>query len=561
MNTDTAKQTSSRARTVRRDCSGEECPSGARNNYFPGKPMTPESHRLEQSYGIERRRLLNRAIHGWGVVYGFALRTAESGKDEPEAGGLFIGEGLALDRLGRELIQTRGVGLALDNLLILDEDGRPVRVDGDLDQRFANIPDADKLCWLLSAHYAEQDVGPLTLSDSCNCKRKEWERTCETVVYSLEAIGCDECCKPYECELHCCCPDSPCCAEPEPDSEDLEGRRKDLEARYREALLAAGDDQGKIAEVTRWFETELARLEPERPPIERKQARGGCACLCAHLTDLKIGGKSCAQPGDVDNCTRADLEHGVALACLKLERDRCGNWAIAAVHDACGPRRLVKRNDLLFDLINGCDTTRIVETGWAKWHRSKTPYPFEEFLRALGWNDNPGEAEYQTTDFWVRFSRPVLADTLTTDAFAMAVMFDCGDDHWRSFYRVPIVGVDIERDESDQEEPDDRYARKAIIVVGGDWLDDAVRDKDHLFTKCEARVEIEVRGDLIEDCLGQTVDANTHGRSAVPSGNGAPGGNYLSTFMVGKRTLPAPPPPPPPPPPSQPKRQQANRLR
>jgi hypothetical protein len=48
-------------------------------------------------------------------------------------------------------------------------------------------------------------------------------------------------------------------------------------------------------------------------------------------------------------------------------------------------------------------------------------------------------------------------------------------------------------------------------------------------------VEIEVRGDLIIDCNGQTVDANPAGPVGTPSGNGAPGGTFLSSFIVAQR--------------------------
>ena len=530
MTISTTKQTSSKTRSVPRDCSGEECASGARNNYFLGKPMTPESHRLEQSYGIKRRRLINRAIHGWGVVYGFALRTAEDGKHEPEPGGLSIGEGLALDRLGRELIQTRGVGLTLDNFLVLDRQGQPVRIDGDLDQRFAELGRLEEKCWLLRVHYAEQKVGPLSFKDPCNGKRKEWERTCETVVYSLQPIDCGKCCIPYECALRCCCPDSPCCAEDDPGQEDLSSRRETLEAKGREELRAAGGDEDKVAEIKRRLEAELADLERGRAPAERKALpRGGCSCLCEHLADLEIGGDDCAALKYVDGCTRADLAHGVALACLKLDRDRCDDWTVTAIHDACGPRRLVKRNDLLFDLINGCDLTRIEETGWSRWHRRKQAAPFEEFLAALGWDGEPGFQGYPTRDFWVRFSRPVRTDTLTPEVFAMVVTSDHGDDFWRRSYRVPIIAIETDAADSGG------VSQRARIVVSGDWLENAAGDRDTLFDMGATRVEIEVRGDLVRDCLGQTVDANSWGRSPIPSGNGTPGDSYVSSFTVEAR--------------------------
>jgi hypothetical protein len=541
MNTQTIKRTSGRARSPHRDCSDDKCPAGARNNYYLGKHLTPASYRLEQSHTFERRRLINRAIHGWGVVYGFALAvTAAGGKNRLEPGELGIGEGLALDRLGRELIQMHGIALTLDNLLILDEDGRPVRVDGrDLDQRLDGLSCNPEQCWLLSAHYAEQKIGLVTLKDPCSCDREEWDQTCETIVYSLRRIDCDACCMPWTCELRCCCaPDTPCCEERGRDREELSRERRALAEEYEKRALEVRDDPAALARLQAEYEPRFEELARRRITVEDKDhPRGGCACLCEHLTGLDFGG-DCARLIDVDDCTHADLANGIALACLRLARDECGSWAIGTIVDACGPRRLVKRNDLLFDLINGCDVTRISEIGWAPWHRREQPVPFDAFVAALGWPaGDSGFEEYPTRDFWVRFSRPVRADTLTPDAFAVVVMSDHGDDFWRRSYRVPILAIDTDLVTPETGDPPG-HVRSAKLVVSTAWLENMVNDADTIFAMGETRVEIEVRGDFIEDCLGQTVDANPRGRSAFPSGSDGPGDSYLSAFTVARRIRP-----------------------
>jgi hypothetical protein len=67
----------SRGRRAKQTCCIDApCDSGLRNQYFEGKRLTADSFRVEQSYLLERRRLLNRAIHGWGVVYGYGLKPA-----------------------------------------------------------------------------------------------------------------------------------------------------------------------------------------------------------------------------------------------------------------------------------------------------------------------------------------------------------------------------------------------------------------------------------------------------------------------------------------------------
>jgi hypothetical protein len=190
-------------------CIDPRCESGLRNNYFEGKRLTPDSFRVEQRYLVERRRLLNRAIHGWGVVYGYGIKAAASNEHRHEtvSGRLTIGPGLALDVCGRELVQTEMIEQAVDQVIMLDDKGRrvdppptPKPVPGRGDRRYPS-DDPRTECWLLSVHYAEQDVAPLTIHDPCSCKRCEWDHVCETVRYSLRRIDCGDCCKPVPCEL------------------------------------------------------------------------------------------------------------------------------------------------------------------------------------------------------------------------------------------------------------------------------------------------------------------------------------------------------------------------
>ena len=563
MATQTIKRNSPRVRSPRHDCCKEECGAGSRNNYFLGKHLTPDSYLTEQRYAIERRRLINRAVHGWGVVYGFALAMREDdGTLAP--GEIRIGEGLALDVEGRELIQACETRLAIDNLLILNEDHKTVPADDKLDDQFKDLFQSDQDCWLLRAHYAEKEIGLVPIKDPCRCDREEWDRTCETIVYSLEKIDCAKCCTPGRCGLDCCCPsDTGCCAA-DPRRKQIEERRDELIRKYQDRLSEKEHTRSEIAKLEREYSDEFDKLAQEEMAIPVKPARrGGCSCVCTHLTKLKLG-SDCLRMRDVGDCTRADLGNGIALACLKLGRDGCDRVAIQSVEDACGPRSLVKRNDLLFDLIEGCDLTRIDLTGWSKWHRRSSPaVPFEEFLEALGWTGESADEEYPTRDFWVRFSRPVRRDTLTPDAFVMAIMGDHEDDYWRRYYRVPILAIDTDKVAPEKGDPPD-HVRSAKIVVWSKWLRNSFVDDDSIFGQGYTRVEIEVRGDLIVDCLGQQVDANSSGRVPHPTGNGSPGGTYLSSFTVGPRVV-APPPPPPPasehaPSPPKPRRQ-TNRVR
>src|SRR4051794_13249210 len=107
------------------------CISGSRNRYFPRKTMTADDFTREQTYEIGRRRLLNRAIHGWGVVYGLGVK--------PDGQQLIIDPGLALDRHGREIIVPAAHALRHSDLF--------VRVNGQCDPSHAPKPTAGH--WLL----------------------------------------------------------------------------------------------------------------------------------------------------------------------------------------------------------------------------------------------------------------------------------------------------------------------------------------------------------------------------------------------------------------------------
>jgi hypothetical protein len=514
--------------THRDCCSCEACASAARNNYYPGKRLTTDSFKVEQTYQIERRRLLNRAIHGWGVVYGYGVRPAQADGRCPgsERGIVEIAEGLALDRAGRELIQTGTRELTLDDVIFLDAKGAQTT----LDKLGADV-DA---CWLLKVHYAEQPLGPVSLNDPCSCERTEWDRVCETVRYSLSKIDCAACCEEQGCELDCACASSVCCDGQT--ATDPVKYREQLDRDYADAVKQANGDPNKLAALRDERDRKLDQLNQGLLPWEpaKTHDRGGCRCLCDHLTGLAIGADRTLLC-KVDECARADLANGVKLACLKLEADDCGHWRLGAVYDSCGPRRLVKRNDLLFDLIRGCDLTRISDIGWKAWHRNDTPAAFDDFAAALGYVPGVSQDTYVTHDFWVEFSRPVRAETVKPDCFAMTVLAQEPEGGWWNAWRVPIIGVDTTLVPPEAGDPAN-HVRSARIVVDGGWLEDAVTGRRSIFMAEQTRVEIEVRGDFIVDCNGQPVDANARGLSPAPTGSGQPGDTFLSTFGVAQRS-------------------------
>ena len=499
-------------------CDDLACDSGLRNNYYDGKRLTADMFKVEQRYLSERRQLVNRALYGVGVVYGFGIE-AESLKES--AGGrlsrrLRIRAGLAFDGCGRELVQGGIRAIDLDDVTLVDEKGKQI----ERDEAFGRIAtggarqgqyrkpgtEDDPVCWLLSAHYAEQRDGHVTIPDPCQCDRQEWDHICETVRYTLRRIPCDECCVDDDCGLGCNCGTGRCC-------EPQRGYRE--EPPYRQSPKY-----------------------PEPPPKDPDQAlpfrRGGCRCICDHVIGLDVESSCTTRLVEIEeSCGRVwvDLKHGVPIACLGVIPDDCGGWTFGETVDVCGPRPLVKRNDVLFDLIRGCDLSRIKEISWADWHRRDTPVDFKDFAEAFG-QLGSDPAEFETT-FQVTFSRPVREETLKADCFAITIVsFEPADRGWQTL-RVPIVDV-ITDDVKAQAGDPAKHVRSARLVVGRAWIEDGLNGWGGPFNN-ETWVEIEVRGDFILDCNGQPVDANAVGLLAAPTGNGTPGGTFLSTFCVSPR--------------------------
>jgi hypothetical protein len=75
-----------------------------RNRYFYGKLMDVYHFELETDYFNSKRWLLNRLLHGWGVLCGLNV---ESG---PESHQIMIGEGLGIDKWGREILVEKQAG-------------------------------------------------------------------------------------------------------------------------------------------------------------------------------------------------------------------------------------------------------------------------------------------------------------------------------------------------------------------------------------------------------------------------------------------------------------------
>ena len=78
-----------------------------RNHYFSGKLLTSKDFQNEQKYMNDKRRLLNRTLHGMGIVYGMDIVAADDSS-------IILQSGMALDAGGREIVvpQTQVIKLS-----------------------------------------------------------------------------------------------------------------------------------------------------------------------------------------------------------------------------------------------------------------------------------------------------------------------------------------------------------------------------------------------------------------------------------------------------------------
>lgn len=428
---------------------------GTRNNYFDGKNRSVGSLRVEQNYQIYKQRLVNRSLHGFGVVSGFDFRVLEN--SQLDCLSLKIKSGMALDPVGRELLFQGGMVYCKDVIWLKDYGVKnPICTENsNSDDREEN----DSKTYLLQLHYAEKLEGPVSI-DSHDWHHYEWDRTRETVRFSV-----------------CQVPDS------------------------------------AIDSVTKECEGGLANeVNKTNQDIE--------SYICNLLTSgsIELTTDRLVEIGNQCETVRVDLENGVPLGFIKQDGSQENSTEVCQWDVfPCPPRNFIKNNELLYALIKSQSppTTHISQIGWEKWHRKKS-IPIQEFLEELMKTDS-------SSVFNISFSGGLKKDTVLEDCFAIRII--TSEPFGGQVYRVPITSLKFD----DQEATTDLVSI-VRLVFDGSWVENTVHQKLTDFKK-DLIVEIEVRGDFMIDCNGFALDANARGDQSK-SGNGVPGGTFLSTFVV-----------------------------
>ena len=483
----------------------DPCGPSRRNRYYRDKKLRIADYVLEQEYHIARRRLVNRAMLGWGVVWGFRI--------DPDA--LTVGKGMALDAQGRELLACDEVKLGCgENLLwlgpsrcgcgfaVVDPPKQPDAPD-------AQCPPQSSECaslYLLSAHYAEKRVEHVRLDDGCGDARCEANEVCETVVYSLRPIRCCEAGLPG-CRCPRCAGEDNCaCDEHEPPRKGDDQQEQERAELRQEPQHGFSLDRGPHRQLALWSLDPLGHFDACKP---RRLEKVGCLDL--------------------------DPDAGVPLACVTIAY-RCGEPYVAAIVDSAHPRRLARSNETLFDLIRGCDLTRIGDVGWRDWlPTGRRIVPLSAFQAMF---DQPAAAENYTprrrqpsrgavtTHFTVAFTGPVRAETLTPDVLTLSLLQRELREDVSDIVRVPIVQLVPFPPEAG--DPPQTTRGFTVLVDRAFWEGEINPDDASGFER-PTIVEIEIRADWILDCNGQEVAG---GGRYPPSTGCVPGGRFLSSFTV-----------------------------
>ena len=183
-----------------------------RARYFHGMLMTDRDFREEQIYHNEKRKLLNRMLHGWGVVCGLEVKPTD-----PASQCVVVDPGLAIDCHGNEILVCEPQTVDLSAKLCRST--RSKRQDDPCAEYRDEEQEPTALYVVLRYHESKTDPVPVYApGGSCEEKTCDYSRTQEGFCIEatddlperppLRALQSGEACsKPFPCPPSSCCPD------------------------------------------------------------------------------------------------------------------------------------------------------------------------------------------------------------------------------------------------------------------------------------------------------------------------------------------------------------------
>jgi hypothetical protein len=155
-----------------------------RGRYFHGMLMTDRDFTEEQTYHIEKRRLHNRMLHGWGVVCGLRM-TSKDNKS------IIINTGLALDCNGNEIFVCQQYMLNVIDII-------KKRTTSKADDKGCNdTKKPEDIKWYVTISYLEEksDKGLVHATSTSECIEKVCDYSRIQEGYCLKLCT-ENCCPP-----------------------------------------------------------------------------------------------------------------------------------------------------------------------------------------------------------------------------------------------------------------------------------------------------------------------------------------------------------------------------
>ncbi|MCP5103256.1 MAG: hypothetical protein GY950_07755 [bacterium] len=173
-------------------CVGQGDNHFKRARYFHGMLLSERDFKEEQVYHNEKRKLLNRMLHGWGVVCGLKLIPAD-----PPGTRIVIQPGLALDCSGNEIYLDKSYQLELEAFIrdcVLSDAPGSAQTQEQKCSENGNSVNGEKK-WFVVIRYAEIPTDPVPVyatGGGCEEKQCDYSRTREGFCIDLvREVDCD----------------------------------------------------------------------------------------------------------------------------------------------------------------------------------------------------------------------------------------------------------------------------------------------------------------------------------------------------------------------------------
>lgn len=485
-------------------CGTCEIPYFERNNYYYGKLMTARDFRQEQYYFNEKRWLINRMVHGWGIVCGLDVRLKPVDPKDPRKGfddkKVLVTPGFAIDSCGREILVCE------EQEVELIPEGSDCRA----------VQTVDKKTYDICLQFYECRTEQISIPGiSCESKEKYGFNYIRDSfrLYAREAVDNNS-----ECTCRIC---------------PLENKSEYL---FNWDKIPEEDSNRFIEFLIRNYNINWVKKDDITKSESTITVSEGKNSLSLRLDDEKARVYLTISDGrtdelvvrvenDVPNIYRIETVNKYLCKRLKEGCHKCteppclvlGEVTIAPSSDPpikinnCSKREFVYSNPLLYNLID-CyhgDLPHVVKINWKE---NGAAIPWEEFYPSI----YDGGVK-------VEFDCKMDKDTINTNTFLFLVKMEDADT---GNYRYEQVPGDVSYDEN---------ASTATFKFTSKWLADVyfgysrIREKGGEFM-------VVLKSDFIMSAgengkPTKALDGNFIG-GRLPSGNGTQGGDFISWFSV-----------------------------